>query len=928
MPFIDNEGVRMIKKKDMHITAIDIIIFIILPLIIVMLLYVNLITSLHSYMETLVANQAQLLERIASQRISSRMEELEAVTDYLRDGRVEESDMGAAVGRLLDNPTQINIGILRQDGTPVTGHPLRSSEYPAIQAAFHGKNTVRYRRGEGLLFTAPIYNGGNVKYALYEFFDEKAMFDQLTVNFFNDEGQIMLADSERNIIMPFEGDATEKDPYFSDESVELSFAKLNQDMQSASAAAVYRKGGGKEEFIFVVNMQQENLYLVGILPYNVVAEGVNGISNFVLLMFAVVIVLLTFGSFRVINANAKARESDALREAKQAAEEASRSKSNFLANMSHELRTPINAIMGFNEMILREAGDPSTRERALDVQSAAQILLGLINDVLDYSKIESGNLNIIDAEYNLTYLIRDLVLLSENRARAKSLDFEIVIEPSLPIGLYGDDNRIRQVLTNLLTNAVKYTPSGTVTLKITGERLDEDTERLHIEVLDTGTGIKPEDLAKLFVPYSRADEKRNRNVEGTGLGLSIVINLLRLMGSELQVESDYGEGSNFYFDLDQKIVDPEPVGDIQERLSNMVQDYKHKIGYIAPDAKLLMVDDNSMNRKIFAHLLEPTQMKVTTVSSGQKCLDIVTKEHFDIIFMDHLMPDMDGVETLRRLKELEGNLCVNSPVIALTANAFTGAEEKYKAMGFDDFLPKPIATEKLENLIQILLPPEYIKEVQLDEYDGEIPEPEDDKLPVIEGVNWDYALLHIKSHELLLDTLKDFYNGIDDDCHDIEALEKHTDTGEGLADYRIKVHSLKSTSGMVGVLSVSEIAKLLENAAREGDTEKINKVTPVLIEELIKVKAHLGAEFGTDEEKSFGDTALLAAELGILCDAMEEMDISKADGIMKQINEFSYAPEIQNELEMLAKQVALLNYEDASEIALKLKNSIERSFGD
>ncbi len=928
MPIIENEGVRMEKKKDRHLSALDVIIFIILPLIIVLLLYVNLITSLRSYMETLVANQAQLLERIASQRIESRMEELEAVTDYLRDGRVEESDMGAAVGRLLDNPTQINIGILKQDGTPVTGHPLRSSEYPAIQAAFRGKNTVRYRRGEGLLFTSPIYNGGNVKYALYEFFDEKAMFDQLTVNFFDDKGELMLADSEQRIIMPFEGNATEKDPYFSEDSVELSFAKLTQEMKAASSVAIYRKGGGKEEFIFVVNMQQENLYLVGILPYDVVAEGVNGISNFVLLMFAVVIILLTFGSFRVIDANAKARESDALREAKQAAEEASRSKSNFLANMSHELRTPINAIMGFNEMILREAADPATRERALDVQSAAQILLGLINDVLDYSKIESGNLTIIGAEYNLTFLIRDLVLLSENRARAKSLDFEIIIEPSLPMWLYGDDNRLRQVLTNLLTNAVKYTPTGTVTLKITGERLDEATERMHFEVLDTGTGIKPEDLAKLFVPYSRADERRNRNVEGTGLGLSIVINLLRLMGSELQVESDYGEGSNFYFDLDQKIVDPEPVGDIQERLSNMVQDYKHKVGYIAPDAKLLMVDDNSMNRKIFANLLEPTQMKVVTVSSGKKCLDIVTKEHFDIIFMDHLMPVMDGVETLNRLKELEGNLCRNSPVIALTANAFTGAEEKYKAMGFDNFLPKPIATEKLENLIQSLLPPEYIEEVQLDEYEGDIPEPENDKLPIIEGVNWDYALLNIKSHELLLDTLKDFYKGIDDECRDLEALARHMDTGEGLTDYRIKVHSLKSTSGMVGVLSVSEIAKLLEHAAREGDTEKIKAVTPVLIEELIKVKAHIGAELGTETEKSAGDPALLAAELGILCDAMEEMDISKTDGIMKQINESSYTQDIQSELEKLTNQVSLLSYEEASETALKLKNSIESSFGE
>ncbi len=914
----------MASKKNRHLSALDITIFIVLPLIIVLLLYVSLLTSLNSYMETLVANQAQLLERIASQRINSRMEELEAVTDYLRDGRVEESEMGAAVGRLLDNPTQINIGILKQDGTPVTGHPLRSSEYPAIQAAFKGRNKVRYRRGEGLLFTSPIYNGSNVKYALYEFFDEKAMFDQLTVDFFGDKGEIMIADSDQGIIMPLKGNKTEKVEYFSEDSVEISFAKLARELDSARSAAVYRRGWGREEFIFVVNMSHENLYLVGILPYEVVAEGVSGISNFVLFVFAVVMVLLTCGSFRVINANAKARESDELREAKRAAEEASKSKSNFLANMSHELRTPINAIMGFNEMILREAKDPATRERALDVQSAAQILLGLINDVLDFSKIESGNLNLINAEYNLTFLIRDLVLLSENRARAKSLEFEVEIEPSLPIGLYGDDNRLRQVLTNLLTNAVKYTPEGTVTLKITGDRKDEETERLHFEVLDTGTGIKPEDLTKLFVPYSRAEEKRNRNVEGTGLGLSIVINLLRLMGSELQVESDYGEGSNFYFDLDQRIVDPEPVGDIQERLANMVQEYKHRVSYIAPDAKILMVDDNSMNRRIFSNLLEPTQVSVTTVSSGKKCLELVKKEHFDIIFMDHLMPEMDGVETLKRLRELDGNLCKNSPVIALTANAFTGAEEKYKAMGFDNFLPKPIATDKLENLIRSLLPREYIEEVRIDEY-GEST-PEQDKLPVIEGVNWDYALLNIKNQDLLLETLKDYYHGIDNVSREIEDLAENTGTEKGLSDYRIKVHSLKSTSAMVGVFSVSELAKLLEIAAREGDTERIYALTPVLTDELTKTKERIRAELGDESEKAKGDPVLLAAQLGLLCDAMEEMDIGEADGVIKRINEYAYAPEIQEMLDELTQEVAMLSYEDASESAEKLKSAIEEKF--
>ncbi len=923
-PINEDKGKAAVKKR---LTPIDVIIFIIMPLLLGLLLYIWMLTSLHSYMEMLVENQALLLEQLASQRINSRMDEIKAVTEYLRDGRVIESEMGAAAGRLLDNPTQINIGILRQDGTPVSGHPLRSSEYPAIQAAFHGNSTARYRRGEGLLFTSPIYNGENVKYALYEFFDEKAMFDSFTDDFFRDQGEIMIADGEQRIIMPFSGSTTEKDAYFSQPSVVEAFTELEQRLEHMSSSAIHRKGEGSEDFIFIVQMEQKNMYLVGILPYEVVAEGITNLSDLVLIVFAIVIILLTLGTFRVVDANAKARESDALREAKLAAEEASKAKSNFLANMSHELRTPINAIMGFNEMILREAGDPLTRERALDVQSAAQILLGLINDVLDFSKIESGNLNILNAEYSLPFLIRDLALLSENRARAKSLDFEIKIQPNLPIGLYGDDSRLRQVLTNLLTNAVKYTPRGTVTLKISGDLKDADTERLHFEVIDTGTGIKAENLEKMFIPYSRVDEHRNRNVEGTGLGLAIVINLLRLMGSELQVQSDYGKGSNFHFSLDQKIMNSEPMGDIHERLSNMVQEYKHRVNYTAPQAKILMVDDNSMNRKIFVNLLKPIKSKVETASSGKKCLECVKEEHFDIIFMDHLMPEMDGVETLQCLKSLEGNLCAGTPVIALTANAFTGAEELYKGMGFDGFLPKPIATDKLENLIRDLLPPEYLESAP--ETVGNIvhdPTPISEELPKIEGVDWEYATLRIRNTELLMDTLKDYYRNIDDEYREISSLTEQVNTKEGLAEYRIRVHALKSTSAMVGILSVSEIAKVLESAAREGDTERIYTVTPVLLEEISKFKERIRPAVDETVDLGSGDPALLAARLGMLCVSMQEMDISGTDDLMRQINSYSYAPGIQEEVGQITVLAENLSYDEALPLVEKLKASIESSF--
>ncbi len=907
-------------------------IFIILPLLVGLLMYSRVNTVLHTHVENRVKAQGGQQEQLVSQQFSNRLRELERVAGYFRDGAVSEERMGGSARRLISHDGDLSIGIVRIDGEPVSGQALRPSEYPAIRSTFRGKSVVRYRRGEGLLFTVPIYNNGNIKYALYKFYSEDDLFKDFGRDCFDGQAQFCLADSSQRILMPLAGSTLkEGDAYFRREEVQEAISKLSERLNLSVSAAVCCKTGGREEILFASELEQEHLYLIGIVPYESVAGDLSVLSSTMVVVFILLLTLLVIGTIRVVTADARARESDELREAKRVAEEANATKGKFLANMSHELRTPINTILGMNEMILRETDESTTRERAMDIKSAAQILLGLINDVLDFSKIESGMLAIVPAEYNLVSLIRDLALLSEDRARSKSLDFEMEIQPDLPIGLYGDDVRLQQVMTNLLTNAVKYTPAGAVTLRLSGTWLGEDSIRLHCEVADTGIGIKEEDMSKLFVPYLRVDEQRNRKTEGTGLGLSIIINLLKLMGSELQVKSVYGEGSTFYFDLEQQVVDREPVGSIQKRLEDGVKEYEYRVSCYAPKARVLVVDDNSMNRRVFTNLLRQTKIQVTAVSSGKKCLDLVQKEHFDLIFMDHLMPDMDGVETLRHLKEMgEENLCKDTPVIALTANAFSGAREKYTSLGFDAFLAKPINTEKLEGMLLNMLPKEYL----------ETPPPEAvrpaaqrtmnavlEEFPVVEGVNWDFALFHMGDAQLLLDTARGFCQTIDAELREIEDLSGQVGTEEGLATYRTRVHALKSMSATVGILSVSELARMLERAAREGSRERIRTLTPLLLEELKQMRDRLRPIMGpaeTAKELPAGGEQLPEL-LEMLRAALEEMDISSADSVMSQIKSFSYAPDLQEDVDQMAGLVSELDFDGAGEVLTRLLGSLSEN---
>lgn len=391
-------------------------------------------------------------------------------------------------------------------------------------------------------------------------------------------------------------------------------------------------------------------------------------------------------------------------------EQIARSKDVFFANMSHEIRTPINTIIGLNEMTLRENITEEIAENAINIQNAGKMLLTTINDILDLSKLESGKMDIVPVQYEVSTMFSDLVNLIWLRANEKELEFKVDIDEDIPSMLYGDEVRIKQVITNILTNAVKYTEAGSVTLIAKAERLLAKSIMLRISVADTGMGIKKENLNDLFSSFKRVDEEANRNIEGTGLGLSITKQLMEMMGGKISVDSVYHKGSVFTIELEQGIVNEKPIGIIdfaaQRKLAGR-QTYKQS--FMAPDARVLAVDDNDMNLMVVKKLLRGTEVQIETVKSGKECLKKTAEGFYHIILMDHMMPDMDGEETLHEVRNQPKGFCQNVPVVALTANVMSNAEEVYQGMGFDGYLAKPINSVLLEAALLKYLPPELIE---------------------------------------------------------------------------------------------------------------------------------------------------------------------------------------------------------------------------
>ncbi len=513
------------------------------------------------------------------------------------------------------------------------------------------------------------------------------------------------------------------------------------------------------------------------------------------------------------------------------AEARSDAKSNFLSNMSHEIRTPINAVLGMNEMILRETKEQNIAAYAENVKNAGNTLLGLVNDILDFSKIEAGKMDIIPVDYELSSVLNDLVTMIQNRADAKGLELIVKVDPGIPNRLHGDEIRLKQVVTNILTNAVKYTEKGSVTISAGYEQISSDKIGLRFSVADTGIGIKQEDMDKLFSAFERIEEERNRTIEGTGLGMNITQRLLSMMNSRLEVESVYGSGSTFSFTVEQGIADPEPIGDYEESYRRTLAERKrYKEKFTAPDADVLVVDDTAMNLTVFRSLLKKTKVRIDTASGGDECIEMASEKKYDVIFLDHRMPHKDGIETLKELLQMKDGPNIGTPAVCLTANAVSGAREMYIAAGFTDYLTKPIDPDHLESALLKYLPPEKI----LPADDADEPEAEAEltgsctlpewllgisMLDVAEGVS------HCGDPEIYIETLTVYAQSARSGADEIERCWKERD----IENVTIKVHALKSTSRVVGAMRLGDFAERLEKAGNDGDIHTFEKDMDELI---------------------------------------------------------------------------------------------------
>lgn len=588
------------------------------------------------------------------------------------------------------------------------------------------------------------------------------------------------------------------------------------------------------------------------------------------------------------------------------AKEADQAKSDFLASMSHEIRTPINSIIGMNEMIMREAKESDVKKYAHDVKSAATMLLSLVNDILDSSKIASGKLNILPVEYCLSDMLIELYNMTIVPAKQKNLELTFEVDPKLPSKYIGDDVRIRQVLINLLTNAVKYSDQGRITLKVTGETEDKNA-KLHFSVRDTGRGIRKEHMDIIFSRFDRVEDERNHHIEGTGLGLNVSAQLLELMGSKMQIESQMGVGSEFSFDLDQQVADKTPVGTLDQRLISYVDEEEYDASFEAPRAEILVVDDNEMNLRVFCNLLKDTKMQITQATSGVECVNLVRNHHYDIIFLDHMMPEMDGVETLKRMEGIIDNPCKDTPVIMLTANAASGAREQYIAMGFSDFLSKPVFSEQLEEMVRKYLPKDLVEK-------GEVPAADSSsfvkerKVPELDEFDYEYAMSVWKNEDSLYTAMQDFYESLPRTKECFLTLIDGISQEEVLKEYKMHLHTLKGTSAMVGALLLSKLARIMEMAAQEQQVERLQCLHPILIEELDKHRQRLSV---VAPKKSKGTTKEIRDLLAMLQDALEREDYTMADFLVKQLEMFEALENMEELMTRLLDAVMSLHTEQA-----------------
>ena len=629
------------------------------------------------------------------------------------------------------------------------------------------------------------------------------------------------------------------------------------------------------------------------------------------------ILIIGIMSFFLMQSDRKSREAYEMAIISEKATAASEAKSTFLSNMSHEIRTPINAILGMNEMILRESDNQEVLNYSENIKNAGKTLMGLINDVLDFSKIEARKIEINPVNYDLASVLNDLVVMISSRADDKGLELKLDFDKNLPVKLHGDEVRIKQIITNILTNAVKYTKKGGVTFTVGYEKIynEPDYIMLKVAITDTGIGIKEEDIKRLFIEFERIEEKRNRNIEGTGLGMTITRSLLEMMGSSLCVKSEYGKGSTFSFMLKQKVMNWDPLGDYEERFRDLQECHsRYKERLVAKDAYILAVDDNPLNIMVIKSLLKDTEINIDTAENGDESIRLAAKNNYDVILMDHMMPGKDGIETMHEIRSDQNSPNTKTPVICVTANAISGAKEQYIDEGFDDYLTKPIDSEKLEEMLIKFLPKEKIKMVNKNDVPEDVVDPmvhaELEALKDQDMIDVEKGLQISGSPDAYIPILKICYDFADDWIYNLNECFKNGN----LSEYTTRVHAVKSSLKTIGATELSEEAQKLENAGKEFDTTYINAHHEEFIDRCRYIKTILNRAFKKAGDPYAGmplaDDTLLSVVYESIRKAATDMDCNTLESIFEEMEDYRIPDKDRELFKKLKKAEERFDYDE------------------